>query len=191
MCPTQNRSNVQLSHRYRFTSTSGSTTAIVSGDLLGAAGGMCTVTNSHVTSIFQSLRVKEIEIWSPPASQGSATTCSVEFTGSGVNSSNLEYSDTSVSVSQPAHIRCRPPRNSLASFWTNFQSSTTGLFTIIAPTGSIIDLTLDLIFRDDNVSGEVVTVATATLGLVYYLAMDCVTDNGAVRYPPVSLTTTV
>jgi hypothetical protein len=79
----------------------------------------------------------------------------------------------------------------LASFWVNNSGTNSDLFTLTAPTGSIIDITLDMIYKDDPTLGPVIVVATATLGQVYFLALDCVTNTGAPKYPPVSLTTTV
>jgi len=114
-------------------------------------------------------------------------TCSVEW-ASQSNANNLEVSDTSVSVMRPAHIFTRPPAQSLASFWQSPGIADNQLFNIIAPTGSIIDVAVQLISQDDD-NGAAITrgVATGVLGTVYYLSLD--NASGHV-YPPVSLTTT-
>jgi hypothetical protein len=180
----QFQSNVRLRHRYRFTSTSGTATSITPTSLLCAAGTICTDTNVLVVSAFQSVKVRRVEIWSPPAAQGDSVTCSVEWTGF-QNSPNVEHSDTSVSVAVPAHVSCSPPRNSLASFWQ--VASTTGLFVITAPTGSVIDVVLDLVMSDDESPAANAAVTTATINLSYYLSLD---PNSTHRFVPVSLITT-
>jgi len=126
-------------------------------------------------------------MWSPPASQGASATCSIEWAGY-QNSPAIEYSDTTISVSQPAHISCRPPPLSLAAFWQ--VTGTTPLAQIIAPSGTIIDVVLSLILYDDdaNITQATSSVSTAgILGLVYYLSLD---SNATHRFVPVSLATT-
>jgi hypothetical protein len=182
--PIQIRSNVELSHRYRFTSNNGGTTGITPTSMLCAAGTMGTVANTTVTSVFGAVKLNRIEIWSPPASQGSTVTCSVDFVGLG-NSPNREYSDTSISVTTPAHITCSPPPQSLASFWQF--PSTTSLCNVTAPIGSIIDVVVSLIMNDQDITPATTSVATAVLGSMYFLSLD---PNTTKHYPPVSLSTT-
>jgi len=184
--PPQLRSNIVLTHNYRFTSTSGTLTAITVGSLFAAAGNMCTVANTQVQSLFQSLRVKRVSIWTPPAAQGGFATCSVEWLG-GANSNTVEVSDTSNSVATPARIMSQPPTRSLASFWNTSPSFANTLFSMVAPTGSIIDVALDLILSDDESANLVTAVAAGALGVIYYLSLD---PNATHRFVPVSLTTT-
>jgi hypothetical protein len=183
--PIQIRSNVELRHRFRFVSTNGASTSITPTSLLCSAGTMCTVVNSVVTSFYGSVKVNQIEMWSPPASQGSSTTCSVDWIGSAYQP-NREYSDTSVSVATPAYLKCSPPPMSLAGFWQ--APSTNTLFNLVAPVGTIVDVHLSLILNDDDESFASATVAGAALGQVYYLSLD---PNATHHYPPVSLTTTI
>jgi hypothetical protein len=179
------KSNIEFRHRYRFTSTSATPTALTGTSLLGAAGTMCTVANSVVCAVASSVKISNISIWTPPASQGSPATCSVDWIGY-QNSPDREVSDTSVSVSTPAKVSTSPPRNSLAAFWQ--LAGGTALCTLTAPVGSVIDVDLALIFNDDD--GAVInqiSVTTGTLGASYYLSLD---PNGTHRYTPVSLNTT-
>jgi len=187
MKPRQINSNIRVSHRYRFVSTSGTATAVTGQSLLGALGVFPTIANSTVAAIFGSVRIKNLEMWTTTATLGSAVTCSVEWAGSATNSGDIEISDTSVSTASPAHINSRPPKNSLASFWS---TATTGqLFVLTAPAGTIIDVVVEMtMFDDTNGSNAAIGVATAALGNVYYLSLD---PNASHRYPPVSLTTTI
>jgi len=183
--PISLSSNITLGHKYRFVSSSGTATAITPTSLLGAAGTYCYAANSAVQSFFQSVRVNRVQIWAPPASQGSSVTCSLEWVGIANQASNREVSDTSNSVTAPAKVDSRPPRLSLASFWQ--QPSSTALFTIVAPAGSIIDVTMSLIAQDDNSVAASIAVASGSLAYVYYLSLD---PNATHRFTPVSLTTT-
>jgi len=185
--PPQLRSNVMLAHRYRFTSSSGTATTINSSSLLFAAGCVGSTTNSAVTTFFGSVRIRRVEVWAPPASQGAFSTCSLEFNGQAA-ANTMEISDTSVNPSEPAHIVAVPPKNSLASFWQTPDAGTNNLFVLMAPTGSIIDVVLDLVLWDDEDSNQTRSVATAAVGKVYYLALD--NGNATHIYTPVSLTTT-
>jgi hypothetical protein len=186
--PSQIASNIELSHRYRFTSTSGAATSIDSLSLLCASGTVATGVNM-LYSFYKSVRIKQVAIYAPPAAQGGFATCSVEWVSNTGN--NREISDTSNSVSVPSTITSSPPRNSLASFWTSFDS-TQILCILTAPIGSIIDVMLDLILYDDEDSANGATytsTALATVGNVYYLALD--NSNATAHYVPVSLTTIV
>jgi hypothetical protein len=184
MAPSQIKSNIELVHRYRFVSSSPTPTAITGSSLLGCLGTVCTASNAQLVPFFGSVRVQSIEIWAPPAAQGGAATCSVEWIGSN-NTPNREHSDTTVSTAQPAHVKAVPPPQSLASFWSTFASGSVA--TITAPTGSIIDLVVSAILFDDTNNTGTYTVTTSTLGNVYYLSLDPVASH---RFAPVSLTTT-
>jgi hypothetical protein len=111
--PSQLRTNIEVRHQFRYTSTSATLTAINDTTLIAAAGAMA-VSATLGQALFSTVKVNQIEIWTPPASQGVATTCSVLFP-KGYNSPAREITDTSVSVAIPAHVRVQPPQRSLCS----------------------------------------------------------------------------
>jgi len=185
--PPMFKSNVVFKHTFRFTSSSGTPTAIVAKSLLGMAGTIGTVANTTVAAYVGSVKLNRIKIWSPPAAQGDFATCSVEFNASG-NGVTMEYSDTSVSVTTPAIVETSPPPNSNAAFWQNPAVANNQLFTITAPTNSIIDVSCELILFDSEDSAQTFAVSTATVGNAYFLALDCA--NATHIYTPVSLSTT-
>jgi len=182
--PAQFRANIEHSHQFRFVSTSGVATGVTDNAVLCALG---TVASSAVLGrpIRQSFRINQIEIWSPPASQGASVTCSVLFPVS-QRSQAREVSDTSVSVTQPAHVRCGPPAESLCAFWNN-GAAAANLFTLVAPPGSIIDLWVTMVDGDGAASATTATLVGATTGAVYYSALDSTVSAGSI-YQPVSLT---
>jgi hypothetical protein len=185
--PVQLRTNIEHSHQFRFVSTSATSTQILDYDLLHALGVAAT---SAVLgyAIRASFRVTQIEIWAPPAAQGAAVTCSVLFPAS-QRSQAREVTDTSVSVATPAHVRCGPPAESLCSFWSDGNLGI-GLFTLIAPPGSIIDVWVQMVDRDGttDLDANPATLVGATVGVVYYTALDNTTSAAAI-YKPVGLTT--
>lgn len=189
MAPPQFNAHAKYTRTFRYTSLSGAVLPISSQDILQSAGCVAATTTSAYP-IYNSLRIRKISIWTPPPSQGAAATCTVAWanpTGSGsVNSPAIEVSDTSVSTAQPATLVTRPPKLSIPSFWQ--QTSTLVLCNITAPTGSIIDLCVDLIhcdglLYDNNVP---VTIIGGTVGLTYYFALD---GEASKEYTPVALAT--
>lgn len=186
MAPPQIKSNIIVHHKYRFVATTGLSFPLTSKALCIAAGSMCTVANSTVTSLFASVRLDKIEMWSPPPSQGSYVTISAEFTGQ-AQSANVEFSDTTVSTSQPAHLSCTPPSRTLAAFWQTPGIGSVTLANLVLPVSTIVDVTLSLILNDDENSAITYPVSTGVLGQNYYLSLDNGTGHDI---PPVSLTTT-
>jgi len=184
--PPQMESNLKLVHKFRFQASGAeSNFAITDSSVIGALGGICTTANSSVTVFAQSFRIKRIEMWAPPASQGSAATVSVEWFGFG-NSPNIEHTDTTLSVSKNAHIASSPPSSSLAAFWQ--KGTSTNLFILNFPANTIIDLIVEIMMADQETALETVAVTTGTLGHIYYLALD--QQLGSHILVPVSLNTT-
>jgi hypothetical protein len=183
--PPQLKSNIVLNHTFRYKCTNAAATAVTANGLLCSAGGICTVSNTTIVSYFYAVRIKRIKIWTVTATAGTAATCSVEWQGQ-TNTPNMEVSDTSINTAVPARLNAVPPRNSLASFWGN--SITGQLCILTCPVGSIVDILLELIACDGEANYSYTTIATGTVGQVYYVALD--QPAGTSRYQPVSLTTT-
>lgn len=184
--PPQFESNLKMNHKFRFMASSSETNfSITDSSIIGALGGICTVANSTVTNFAQSFKIRKIEMWAAPSAQGNASTVSVEWFGFG-NSPNIEHSDTTLSVAKNARVFSVPPPSSLASFWQ--KSTSTTLFLLSFPANSIIDITFDIMMADQETALETSAVTTATLGHIYYLALD--QEAGSHILVPVSLNTT-
>lgn len=174
-----------MRHKYRFgAGSSGSGTYnITNNDILLAAGGICTVTNSTITAIFASFRVRSVEMW---ALAGAApATISINWNGSPVFVSNAEVSDSSVSPTYGPYLHARPPRMSNAAFWQTASSNTLFVLTVVNDT--VVDVDLDLVMSDNQDVDTVTAVSTATLGTQYFMALDGAASNNLV---PQSLNTT-
>ncbi len=178
------RSNLQIRHRFRFRATAAIVAVGISDtQILGTFGNVCTVANSAVATLAKTWRLHSLEMWSPVVTNGTPITVSCELQV--VNAPNREWSDTAISTTMPAHIKVRPPKDSLLSMWRIGASSTP--FLLNCPTGTIVDLDVSFIMDDDSATLATVTVAAGTLGSYYYLALDGPTTNLLV---PVSLQTT-
>jgi hypothetical protein len=184
--PGQFKSNIIIHHTQRYVTT-GTGTTLTAKNIAASFGSMCTVTNSTCTTLYDAVRVKRIKIWGTAAAASS--TVSVEWSAAspGVNYANVEVSDTSTSTAYPPFVSTAPPRESLASFWTNAFSSVV-LATLTLPNaGTIIDVEAELIISDSATAAETTTVVTGVLGEVYYLPLDGTTTHSII---PVSNTTT-
>jgi len=118
------------------------------------------VTSATVAyDLFQSVRLRAVEIWATPI-LGQATTTQVVFVGSSASDdgSSKIVTDTSMGI-QPAHIRATPGRLSPQALWQNAASASVA-FQITCPAGSVIDL--ELSFK--NRFGAVVAAQNAVVG---------------------------
>jgi hypothetical protein len=183
------KTNVNYSHKFRFVATAQGTATVTGIKLGGVVGASGTTAATQLCTTADSVRIKSIEMWAPPPTQGSVSTVSVVWNQASagvVNFSTIEHSDTSNSVAVPAHVKSHPPKDTLAAFW---QPTSTGvtLCTLVTPPGTIIDVDLDIIMSDSAAATQTYTAATIVSGVMYYLALDGFAGNNLV---PVSLTTT-
>jgi hypothetical protein len=171
----------QVHATLRFLNTSATQSAVTVTDLLGACGVIGSASNSKVVCIASSVRLHRVRIW--PASGGM---CNVEWgTFSGIGKDTIRNSDTPTGVTQTGCAEYRPPRNTLYSDWLEPGGST--IFAVSCTTGSIIDVEVSWTQCSGLTEPIQVTVATAVVGTIYYLALDGPTQN---RYPPNILATT-
>jgi hypothetical protein len=187
MHPPQMRANLEVKHQYRFVSSSGTPTTITDSTLLTACG--CLASTAILgRAIFQAVKVNRIEVWTPPASVGAAATCSIFWTPTtgGIFGMSREVSDTTVSVSEPAHVISTPPKETLAGYYQIGLGNS--LFTLVAPPGSLIDVWVSLVVIDGAMTNATTsTLVGATIGGVYYSSLDSSTKAGSL-YTSVSLT---
>jgi hypothetical protein len=184
--PPTLRPNIQTKHKFRFYSDTSASSTITNRNLLTAAGCIVTTNNSTATSVWMSVKIISVEVWSIPAT--GTSTCSVEWKGdtdyAGV--SQQQVTDTSLSPTFPAHLISRPPSGTLSSFWHE-GGSDTDLFTVSVDGSGIVDVTLQLILRDAPSSATAtLSIASGTLGTMIYSPLDGSGD----KFTPAGLTTT-
>jgi hypothetical protein len=168
--PPAFKASVASRHKFRFVALNGVTNeSVTRADLLNlmvvATGG------TSACRLLAGVRLLSISIWSPILATFDPQTVCVEWLGAYAPSSLI--SDTSVGMS-PARLRTHPPVRSSAEWWTLLgQNESETLLNLTAPTGSIVDVSLDLVFIDN----ESATSGTApytglTTGQVYYGRLD-------------------
>ena len=179
------QSNVQVTHTYRFRSTAGTASTITAEDVLGIAGAVCTTANSTLHLIAAAAKIHRVSIWSPPPSQGSVATCSLAWLDEYNNAKEVkEVSDTTMSTAVPAYLTTSPPQGSQAYHWISAGASNS--MKITAPTGSVIDIHCTHTLYDAATNSETYSVASGTVGALYYLPLDGSSDV----FLPVGLQTT-
>jgi len=178
--------NLLVRRKFRFESSAAVTAPISSTDLFDLVVMACTSTTAF--DVYNSVRLRGVEIWGPMASDLKPVTVSVEYFGSGaVGSPATLFSDTSMGSMMCAHVKTKPPKASAPSLWLDASQSATVVFTVKLPANSIIDVDLDLILQ--NGTGAVpagASVAGATAGVVYVRSLD---STGAAALLPVSYPT--
>jgi hypothetical protein len=176
--------NPTKSQVYRFKTTAAETAGVHVGDLLGVIGGVATVANSKIAAIASSVRLRKVTVWPPGSISTSASSVSLEW----APGSSSQVPDDAVDRTIPLGITATgalsfvPPKMSLASFWITSADSTATVFLITAPAGAVIDVHLDYKISM-SLEPLLITVATATLGNYYYLALDGAANN---KYVPSS-----
>jgi hypothetical protein len=120
--------------------------------------------------VFTSVKVRGVELWAAPL-LGSAVTTTVRFVGETAGSiGSLKTStDTSMGV-EPAHVKARPGRLTLASM---FQIASAAVaFDLTAPSGTVVDVELSY----KNLPGQAVAAQNvsvgATVGIIAYRGLD-------------------
>jgi hypothetical protein len=151
--------------RFKVAGVAASNSAFTNEQLLDL---LCFFTDATTAfRMCESIRLKKVEVWSSPQTDTSGTqspvTVAVEFragSSSLIGGRNVRVSDTVTSPAHVAHVKAVPRPEQFAAMW---QSGTneTSIFQLTAPLESIVDLTLDMVLRDD---GTVQAISTSVSG---------------------------
>ncbi len=188
MHPPQFNPSLIIRKKLRFQAVAVGTTTLTAncfGDLLCVAA---TATSAY--QLAQFCRVKKIEMWGPMSSSLVPVSVSIDWTGStspGSYGKSNKVSDTSMGSTEPAHLVSRPPPGSQISQW--FAAGGGANFCVISyPPGTVIDLTYEIVVRDDGTAASVTgAVAGATVGANYCRSLDSPTASNLapVGYPTI------
>jgi hypothetical protein len=177
---------IHCRHLFRFIATASGTTVMTNWGLTTLLS-VCYTANTSARGLFYAVRIKYVEIWSPVSAIGSTASAAIRYSG-GLLGSDINFSDTTMNVSEPAHVRASPPPRSQASFWMNNDDAVTPLCTIGYTASSVVDVHVDLILV--NTSQTIVTAITSgTDGYLYALPLD-LNYAGTHNLIPVGLQTT-
>ena len=164
--------------------------SITYGDLLGMAGGICTVVNTTLRLIATSMRIIKIVVWPPAAATGSNPSVS-ELNWVGANADqtpDLAWNETLPSGSPtPGAIINKPPPKSLAEDWFNNAVTLADVvFTLYTGQGTLVDLEVEYT-QPNGLLSSAITIATGVLGTFYYL---CLNHSGSKNIFPATLPNT-
>jgi len=170
--------------RMRFQCTTSGTQAVSFADIMDML--LVATSATAVYDVYDVCRVNLVEVWCASASGGVPVTVSVQFNGGnsvGQVGDGRIISDT-VMGNEPAHVRARPDRRSVAGQWSASTSAVTA-FTVVTPTGSIIDV--DVSYRNTVAAPQLAQVVAvgATTGQFYYRGLDGVA-SATTKYPPLT-----
>ena len=160
---------LRVTRKQRFIASA----ALTSGQVTVASlTGLYNMATSATTGqpLFSSARILQVEAWAPPGTT-TPVTVALEWNG-GTFAPHKRVSDTSIGATFPAHIRCAPPDNWIFRDWVDETGTSTVLFTIACPTGTVVDITAEFMLRNGESPPGADTIAGATAGEVYVRAPD-------------------
>ncbi len=162
----------QLTHsqRLRFVCTTNGTQAITFANLLDSMIVAATSTTGY--DIFDTVKVKFVEVWASPPQSNQPLTVTVDFAGgvTGAAGSGAIFQDTSMGVS-PAHVKAIPSKRCAAAFYQG--SSAFVAFSLPScPLNAIIDVMVT--FKNAAVAPVAAAQALvgAAAGQFYYRGLD-------------------
>lgn len=170
MGPKQLAPDVRFSKTFRFASAVNVAVTVTVANMLQLMCVALTATSS--VRLFRSIRLVRVECWAIGAIGGAPEVVRVSGIGDGPQS---VASDMSMGV-RPAHVVWRPPARSRSSLWYDTGSSEAdGLFEIDAPSGTVFDLTLEVLMVNNFDSGSATAgpvPAGASPGAIYLCSLD-------------------
>jgi hypothetical protein len=170
-------------HKFRFLAGSPSTVSITRQNLLNLY--VMATTATATARIIEAIRLRKIELWTqPPVLGNPPITAQVEWLGT--NSPSIVHSDTAMGV-RPAHVMTKPPPTSSNQWWSISGSVETDvLFALTFPTGTVIDITCELRFVEQEAPTAGPVVLGATPGQIYGATLDGNGVSGVL--PPIGYT---
>jgi len=158
-------------------------------------------------SLYEAARIRRINLFSTPPTDGSVITIGAAFNGAslGIQGDDQTHSAQTFTTARGAHVCLKPNRTDQAGQWQNCTTSATALwFTIYVnstsagsatPVVITLDLSVDLrMTTDSRTTGNTISLVTATATDMYYMALDNAASGGSTSNlwkPDRALNTTV
>lgn len=179
-----NTSNIEVQKRIRYNEITAGVTSINRKDLIDLI--VLPLTTTTAAGLLKSVKINRIRIWSIASTAtnpiGTGADCTVTWLSS--LGKEVTVRSTQMGVA-PGYLDTRPPRNSLASFWTSVNSDLTEtVCDIDAENGSIIDINYSIIFAN-NQAARTFTITTGVVNVVSYNSFGSYTVQGYQNYTPV------
>jgi hypothetical protein len=137
------------------------------------------LTTTTSARLCDAVRIRKVEIWSPPQDAGAVSTASITWRdpAAGPGTSSRVLSDTSMGADRCAHVLMRPPKKGVQQFWLN-PTSTDTILLISGQVDSIVDVELTQIIQNgDTAPVSAGTLSGATAGKIYTRALDVTAGN--------------
>lgn len=147
-------------------------------------------TTTTAYTLESAARVVHVEIFGSPPGAATIATSSIQWHSE--FGDEKKYSDSGLGTTYGAHVSCSPPANSTAGFWSNTALSTGNdtIFTMVLISGDVIDVTLEMRLQNGEADTfGAITVASATVGIVYLLPLDYTENGASAKLIPISYTT--
>jgi hypothetical protein len=129
-----------------------------------------TTANTTAYRLCSAMRIRKVEIWAVPPNVATGaqvgTAVAIEYnsnTVAGLGSPSVRVSDATQNPSVYAHVVAKPDEFSLAGAWFN-DGASSPVLTLTAPVGGIVDITLDLVFRDKETPVATRAITSGALG---------------------------
>lgn len=184
--PPQLTSSIQIDKTIRFKASAALSDASVNvNDLLDLICLAATTTSAY--RLPRTVKLRRIEAWAPPASDGAAVTLSVEdvLSVGGISAPSRRAEDVTMGQSRPAHVVWAPKMDSTLSKWLSNLSASA--LVLNGPSGTTFDVSFSYILQDGETPTAVVAaVAGATVGALYIRSLN---SSGSNNIPPVSYPT--
>jgi hypothetical protein len=132
---------------------------------------MCTVANTTAILFAYSFKVHWIEIWAPnDGATGNATVA--DFNWANLDATqNTGYQITALTATTPGHYRGKPPKNSACNVPQGAAGENMIQFNNI-PQGTVIDVHITHLLRDNASVGTSQAVGTMALGVIGWGGLD-------------------
>lgn len=179
---------VSIRRRFHATAAISSLTTINVGNLIGAAG-VIAAAGTTAYAWCNAVRLKEVIIWPNVSTSPDASMPVLAFALGPNYKPVVRDSSVPAGCTIPKSLSFKPPKQSLAAFWCNFNSPSTVLFSVNdLGEGSIVDVLFDATMLDgvDGTTAYSPSVSAATAGKVYYLKLD---GAGGLLSPPPAVPT--
>lgn len=172
--PPRFQSVTRVTRRYRFNCTGNLGATISSANMVGIAGAMCTVANNTLTFIAMAVQIHSIEVWAPAATSGVMTQIEIQFYTMNQGPAR-EVSNVAFSSARPSYLKAKPKVGEWARQVVS--PGATPVFGISCPTGSLIEINATHWLADLAGANTTQTATAATLGQLYYTALDGTTKT--------------
>lgn len=159
----------KITRVYRFACAGNLAVTLTSSNLVGICGAMCTATNATLTFIAFAAQVHGVKIWAPTATNAVMVQTEIQWYTMNQGPAR-EVCQTAITPSRPSYTASKPRYGEWAS--QRFSAGSTPVLGISCPIGSIIDVHVSHWLSDLAGANTTQATTSATLGQLYYPALD-------------------